>query len=245
LGCRKIINRAKNSIFYDFLLKKILSQKYNFPHIDLSKESVNSSIELNLPYNRWVLWIGGSILGPAVLLWGVLLAVLLFALILGRIKGTPLKSRDWLLLGFGVSTTSVFIMLPIVIWIFTLRFREERGSNLKGGFRNLVQVAIVILTFIALITIIGAVSAGLLGNPDMMIVGNGSYSGHLNWYSDCISTVIIEPTFISVSIWYYRALMLLWAIWIAFSLIGWLKWAWEVFSEGEIWVRGSKKRVEE
>ena len=218
-----------------------VAQKYSFPHIDLSKQSVNSSIELNLPYNRWVLWTNGPILGPAVLLWGVLLAVLLFALILGRVKGTPLKSRDWLLLGFGVSTISVFIMLPIVIWIFTLRFREQRGFALKGGLRNFVQVAIVILTFIALITIIGAVSAGLLGNPDMMIVGNGSYSGYLNWYSDRISTAITEPTVISVSIWYYRALMLLWAIWIAFSLINWLKWAWEVFSEGDIWVKKEKK----
>jgi len=213
------------------------TQNYKFPHIDLSKHSVNSSIELTLPQNRWILWTDGPTLGPAVLLWGVLLAVLLFALILGRVKGTPLKSRDWLLLGLGVSTTSILIMLPIVIWIFLLRFREQKNSTLKEGRRNFIQVVLVILTFVALLTIIGAVSAGLLSNPDMMIVGNNSYGNYLNWYSDRISTTLAEPTVISVSIWYYRALMLLWAIWIAFSLIGWLKWAWEVFSKGDIWVR--------
>ncbi|NEW60114.1 hypothetical protein GSY74_02355 [Sulfurovum sp. bin170] len=217
------------------------TQSYKFPHIDLSSDSVNSSVQLTLPHNRWVLWTDGPTLGPAVLLWGVLLAVLLFALILGRVKGTPLKTRDWLLLGLGVSTTSVFIMLPIVMWIFALRFREQRGFALKGWLRNFTQIGLVILTFIALGTIIGAVSAGLLGNPDMMIVGNDSYGHYLNWYSDRISTAIAEPTVISVSIWYYRALMLLWAIWIAFSLIRWLKWAWEVFSEGDIWVKAEKK----
>ena len=218
------------------------TDSYRFPHIDLNSDSVNSSIHLTLPYNRWVLWTDGPTIGPAVLLWGVLLAVLLFALILGRVKGTPLKTRDWLLLGLGVSTTSVFIMLPVVMWIFALRFKEQKGFALKGWLRNFTQIGLVILTFIALGTIIGAVSAGLLGNPDMMIVGNDSYGYNLNWYSDRISTATIaEPTVISVSIWYYRALMLLWAIWIAFSLIGWLKWAWAVFSEGDIWSKDEKK----
>jgi len=175
------------------------------------------------------------------LIWGVILALILFALILGRINGLPLKSSDWILLGLGVSTTSIFIMLPIVIWIFALKFREEKNATLKGGFRNFYQIALVILTFTALSTIIGAISVGLLGNPDMMIMGNNSYGHYLNWYSDRISNDINRPTIISISIWYYRILMLIWAIWIAFSLIKWLKWAWIVFSSGNMWVKKEKK----
>ncbi|CAA6816077.1 MAG: Unknown protein [uncultured Sulfurovum sp.] len=95
-------------------------------------------------------------------------------------------------------------------------------------------------------TIIGAVSVGLLGNPEMMIAGNNSYGNHLNWYSDRIGGTVPEPTVVSVSIWYYRALMLLWSIWIAFSLIKWLKWAWAVFSQGDMWSKSmKKKKVEE
>jgi len=214
---------------------------YQFPKINLNKESVNSSVTLSLPRNRWVLWSSGPTLGPAVLLWGVLLAIGLFALILGRIKGTPLQTRDWLLLGLGVSTTSVFIMLPVVVWIFALRFREQKGETLRGWYRNLTQVGLVLLSIIALSTIVGAVSVGLLGNPDMMITGNGSYGNYLNWYSDRIDTMLAQPTVLSVSIWFYRALMLVWAIWIAFSLIGWLKWTWEVFSQGDMWVKSKKK----
>jgi len=213
---------------------------YNFSKIDLNKESVNSKISLNLPQNRWVLWTDGPLLGPAVLLWGVLLSVLIFALILGRIKNSPLKSRDWLLLGVGVSTSSILIMLPIVAWIFLLRAKEQKGESLTGRMRNFTQVLIVIFTIIALGTIIGAVSVGLLGNPDMMIQGNNSYGFNLNWYSDRVGDSMAQPTVISVSMWYYRALMLLWAIWISFSLINWLKWAWGIFSHGDMWV--SKKK---
>ncbi|CAA6822769.1 MAG: Unknown protein, partial [uncultured Sulfurovum sp.] len=164
--------------------------QYAFSNIDLGKASTNNNIGLTLPQNRWILWTSGPVLGPAILLWGVLLAVLLFAIILGRIKGSPLKTRDWLLLGVGVSTTSVMIMLPIIVWIFTLRFRELKGDVLAGWKRNLTQVALVLLTFIAIGTIIGAVSVGLLGNPEMMIAGNNSYGNHLNWYSDRIGGTV-------------------------------------------------------
>jgi hypothetical protein len=217
---------------------------YQFPTIDLKKASTNSEIKLTLPHNRWILWTGGPTLGPAVLLWGVILALLIVAFVLGKVQGSPLKTQDWLLLGIGVSTTSVMILLPIVIWIFALRYREYRGNALEGWKRNLTQVGLVILTFVALGTIIGAVSSGLLGNPDMMIAGNSSYGNHLNWYSDRIAGVVPEPTVFSVSIWYYRVLMLLWSIWVAFALIRWLKWAWAVFSQGEMWSRWRSKKDE-
>jgi hypothetical protein len=31
--------------------------------------------------------------------------------------------------------------------------------------------------------------------------------------------------------------MLAWALWLANSLVGWLKWAWEQFSDGGLWAR--------
>ena len=213
---------------------------YDFSKISLNKDSVNSKITLHLPQNRWVLWTKGPLLGPAVLLWGVILSMFLFAIILGRVENTPLKVRDWLLLGLGVSTSSMLIMLPIIAWIFLLRYKEKKAEYLQGGMRNFIQVLIVLFTFVALGTLLGAVSVGLLGNPDMMIAGNNSYGFNLNWYSDRIGESLAQPTVVSVSMWYYRALMLLWAIWISFSLINWLKWAWSVFSAGDMWVKKIK-----
>ncbi|CAA6818112.1 MAG: Unknown protein [uncultured Sulfurovum sp.] len=216
---------------------------YNFSKINLNKDSVNSNVKLHLPQNRWVLWTNGPLLGPAVLLWGVLLSVLIFALILGRVSNSPLKVSDWLLLGVGVSTSSVMIMIPIVAWIFLLRYKEQKKEALQGGMRNFIQVLIGLFTVVALATLVGAVSVGLLGNPDMMIEGNNSYGLNLNWYSDRIGETLAQPMVVSVSMWYYRALMLLWAIWISFSLINWLKWAWKVFSAGDMWVKKEKVAI--
>jgi hypothetical protein len=133
------------------------------------------------------------------------------------------------------------MMIPIVAWIFLLRYKEQQGEALQGRIRNSVQVLIVLFTFVALVTLVGAVSMGLLGNPDMMIEGNGSYGFTLNWYSDRVAESLAQPTVISVSMWYYRALMLLWAIWISLSLITWLKWSWNVFSAGDMWVKKETK----
>ena len=41
----------------------------------------------------------GPTLGPAVLYWPELIALILASLILGRLRTTPLRTHDWLLLG--------------------------------------------------------------------------------------------------------------------------------------------------
>ena len=204
---------------------------YSFPTINLSKNSVNSSVQLKLPKTQWILFTSGSGLSPAVLLWGMLLAVILFSAMLGRINHTPLKTKDWILLGLGVSTTSLLIMVPMVLWIFILRYKALNYETLMGKKRLFIQGTIVLLTVVMLVTLVGAVSVGLLGNPEMMIAGNNSYGHNLNWYVDRVGATLEHPRVISVSIWFYRVLMLLWAIWIAFSLIKWLTWGWSIFSK--------------
>jgi hypothetical protein len=46
---------------------------------------------------------------------------------------------------------------------------------------------------------------------------------------------------LSVSIWFYRLLMLAWALWLATALIRWLKWGWDQFGAGGLWKRSPKK----
>jgi hypothetical protein len=40
---------------------------------------------------------------------------------------------------------------------------------------------------------------------------------------------------LSVSIWFYRLLMLAWALWLAFALLGWARWGWESYAAGGLW----------
>ena len=40
---------------------------------------------------------------------------------------------------------------------------------------------------------------------------------------------------VSVPLWIYRAAMLVWALWLAFSLLRWVRWAWAAASTGGYW----------
>ena len=66
----------------------------------------------------------------------------------------------------------------------------------------------------------------------MFIRGNGSTRTMLLWHQARCEELLPQPGCLSVSIWWYRFLMLLWALWLATSLIRWLRWAWQQFSSG-------------
>jgi hypothetical protein len=93
----------------------------------------------------------------------------------------------------------------------------------------------VMWTFVALGALVWAVSQGLLGYPDMQITGNGSTSQFLSWFADRSGNELPTAWALSVPLWVYRGLMLLWALWLAYSLLKWLKWGWESFTSDGYW----------
>jgi hypothetical protein len=118
-----------------------------------------------------------------------------------------------------------------------------RGEHPLDGHRwlfNLVQVALVGLTVISLIILMFVVGAGLLGHPDMFIVGNGSTRWLLSWFEPRSGPELPTPSVISISVWYYRLLMLFWALWLAASLLKWLTRGWQQFTSGGGWRRSAK-----
>lgn len=44
--------------------------------------------------------------------------------------------------------------------------------------------------------------------------------------------VLPKPGCLFVSTWWYRLLMLVWALWLAVAPIRWLRWGWEQFGKG-------------
>lgn len=220
-----------------------LGTVYRFPEVNLGLPVVNTNFSINLPRDRWVLWANGPTLGPAVLFWGVLLALFILSLALGASKLTPLKSWQWFLLGIGLSQTETTLMILVAGWLVALALREKFNPvpKLKYWQFNLMQAGIAGLTFIALIVLAVAVGKGLLGMPEMQIAGNGSSSYVLNWYQDRSGEILPQPSFVSVPLWLYRALMLLWALWLAVAVIGWLRWGWKAMNVGGLWESGEKK----
>lgn len=112
-----------------------------------------------------------------------------------------------------------------------------RAEMLSFWRFNLLQVFLVGLTVAMLIILVVTVAEGLLGNPEMFIRGNGSTRTWLRWFEPHSGHELPQPVLVSVSVWFYRLLMLAWALWLAGALIRWLKWAWTQFSSGGFWKR--------
>ena len=205
------------------------------PYVSIGQEAVNANVSFQMPRNRWVLMTGGPRMGPAVLFWSYLIVVILAAIGLGRVNWTPLKTRDWLLLGLGLTQVHPVVAIMIVGWLLALGLRRKRLP--EGGWFsfNMTQVILVAWTIAALIGLYIAIQKGLLGIPDMQISGNGSSNMWLNWTQDRIEAIMPQPWALTLPLFMFRILMLLWALWLAHSLLKWLRWGWRCFSEGGLW----------
>ena len=214
------------------------------PEVDIGADAVNANVEFELPRDRWILWTSGPRMGPAVLFWGYLVVVILAALALGRIRWTPLKSRHWLLLGLGLTQIHPLMAIIIVGWILILATRERKTPPTHWLSFDLYQISLIIWTVVALIGLYMAVERGLLGIPDMQIAGNNSWDFGLHWTQDRIGHMMPEPYVVSLPRIVYHVLMLVWALWLAFSLVRWLRWGWHAFSHEGLWKMPKLKKRE-
>jgi len=209
------------------------------PAFALDAPAANLGSELDLPQDRWVLWAWGPATGPAVLYWPQLVVLLLVAWLLARQAPTPLRLRHWLLLGLGFSAFDWGAFVLVVGWLILLGLRA-RLAEPAGWPRwrfNLAQLGLAVLTVFALLVLVGAVPKGLLGQPDMHVAGNGSTAWALRWFADRSSGDLPAAGVLSVSLWWYKLAMLAWALWLAYELVGWLRWAFEAWSRGGYWRR--------
>ena len=206
------------------------------PAVTLGLPAANIDLGLSLPENRWVLLTHGPQSGPAVLYWGELLVLLLVAYGLSKLAWTPLKLRDWLLLGIGFSTFSWLALAVVVAWLFALAWRERHGAALAGKFRfDGMQIVLAVLSFAAALALITTIPYGLLGTPDMHIVNPIGGDGALRWFADQSSDALPQAGAISVPMWLYRAAMLAWALWLANAVLGWLRWGLRAWIAGGYW----------
>jgi hypothetical protein len=206
--------------------------------VDLGLESVNAHLSIELPESRWILFAGGPRLGPVVLFWPVLAVVAGLAFALGRMAWTPLRGRHWLLLGVGLTQAPLPAAAVVVAWLLALGWRGRQAERAAAGSAaafNLVQLSLAILTLAALAALVFAIQTGLLGAPQMQIAGNGSSFRMLRWYQDRAEALLPRPWVFSLSLWFYRFAMLAWSLWLAQSLVSWLRWGFQQWSAGGIW----------
>ncbi|HUB09843.1 MAG TPA: hypothetical protein VMB50_22765 [Myxococcales bacterium] len=212
---------------------------YRVPAVGLGAPSVNARTDVNLPHDRWVLFVGGPRLGPAVLFWGVLVALALVAFGLARVGLSPLGAGAWFVLGLGFTQAPLWAGVCFAAWLLLLGLRRKSPVEGRGLF-NATQVLIVLWTGVALVALVTAVQSGLLGQPDMQVTGNDSSELYLHWYLDRAGPTLPQPWVVSLPILVYRAAMLAWALWLAVACLRWVRWAWEAFAAGGVWRPASK-----
>lgn len=201
--------------------------------VTLPVESANVVSLIRPTDDRWIILTDGPLRGPAVRFWGVLVFVLIAAFVLSKVPGTPLRLMEWILLSLGLTQIPVYLSLVVVAWLFLIHWRGSPGfQKLNPGAFNLCQVILIFLTLVSLSIFIGIASSGLLGDPEMYVAGNGSTSSYLKWFSARSPAELPEPGYWSVSIWWFRLAMLLWALWLASALVKWLRLGWKNSAEG-------------
>ncbi len=206
------------------------------PAIALGLPAANINLDLQLPHDRWLLATSGPAAGPAVLYWGELLVLVLVAFALARVPHSPLKAWQWALLAAGFSTVSWWPLLLVVAWLFALEWRGRAWPASAWRF-NLMQIGLALLTLVALLALFTSIQHGLLGRPEMHVVGNGSNADTLRWFADRSADALPIARAISLPLWSYQIAMLAWALWLAGALIGWLRHGFAAWTRDGLWRR--------
>ncbi len=228
---------GQNSFSVVFDLLEGVSFMQRTPTVQIGEKVYNINYSIDLPASRWLLLTGGKGLGPTVLFWSKLAAILIFAFLLSRFGGTPLSILHWVLLGLGLATLPLGEIILPVLWFLVLAKRES-FKDLNPAIFNLLQVIIVVLTLLSFGVFYDAIKTGLIFAPDMYVVGNGSYGLALKWYLDSAQGALPEAWALSVPLYAWHGIMILWSLWLASALLGWLKWGFGAFGAGGFWKGG-------
>jgi len=163
--------------------------------------------------------------------------------VLSRLGLGPMGRFSWFLLLVGLTQVPVWIGWIVVAWFAALQLRGSRLlEEQKWWLADLAQLVLVVLTVAALGVLYAAVAAGLLGRVEMFVSGNGSSTWIHHWYSARTGPDLPLPETWAISIWWYRLAMLLWALWLAWSAVHWLRWGWQQFSKGGCWAIPRRKQ---
>lgn len=206
--------------------------------VDLGSPASNIFTQVKMPASRWPLFAHGPGVGPAFLYWGELVVFIAIAWLLGRWKHSPLRFVDWLLLGLGLSTQSWWVFSFTAAWLLVMRWREQwqPAPEIARWRFNAVQLLLATFTVVAIFTLLfSGIRNGLLSAPDMGVEGANSWNGQFQWFQDQTAGALDLPVVYSVPMWIYRLLFFVWAGWMAFALVKWLRWAFNAWKSAGLW----------
>ncbi len=206
--------------------------------IDLGIASSNISVGMNPPSSRWVLWADGPLRGPVVLMWPFLVLLLVAAFFLSRWQHSSFSFPEWAIMLVGLSQAPAAALVYLAFYLCVLAFRgREDFARTNAAVFNLTQVFLFFGAFPVILIAGFCVSKGLTGNPGMLISNAENYPGsRLAWFEPKSEGPLPVAGFFSVSVWWFRGLMMLWTLWLAWKLLRWIPMAWSQVQVGG-WVK--------
>src|SRR5690606_19598563 len=130
--------------------------------------------------------------------------------------------------------------VAVLLWFFAFEARRRylrlpvTGAPVSDLY-YLMQIALALLTLLAVVALAAAIPQSLLSTPDMQVTGNGSRAAYFQWYQDRSDAVLPQASVFSVPLWLYRVAMLAWSLWLVFALLRLAKWGWALFASGGVW----------
>jgi hypothetical protein len=205
---------------------------FRTPKVDIGLPGVNYTLNVRMPQGRWTLWFIGEGTGPALLFWSRLFMVMLVGFALGRLKVSPLKSWQWMLLGTGLTQTDLLGTAVVVGFFLAMQWRTMKPEMKYPLLFNFRQLFLIGWGLAAVAVMLDALNTGFFGTPKMQVVGNGSSFSSLNWFLDRYSSLLPSASVISIPMLVYQIIMLAWALWLAFSVVKWSQWMWQAMGTG-------------
>ena len=224
-----------HSINIELRSNEVNQMVFNSPSINLNASISNINTRVNVNNQRWILGTQGPLVGPAILYWGELLIFILLALIISRVPFSPLSTLSWIILGLGLSLNNWGVLILIASWFAALTAASYRSQSMSTRAYNFSQVSLYALSIITILAIVAVIPLSLLSSPDMGITGNSSHQHSLNWFADNAQGILPSITIVSVPSLIYKGVMLVWVIWLSFTLLNWIKWAWKKLGENGYW----------
>lgn len=192
------------------------------PILDWNMPAYNINLGLNIPADRWVLALGGAGYGPAILYWIWAIGAIVLAVALGKMTHTQLSISQWCLLLLGLSLLTPFLGLWVVVALVLCSLYDPFIKKVPKKLQRLVQVILGILIMIAIVILVQALILALRATPDMHIIPS-SLGAQLHadyvWLQDFSMDYWPRAFVVSVPLWIYRGLMLLWALWVVFTVM--------------------------
>jgi hypothetical protein len=225
-----------NEVTLSFRERSPLGLITRTPALGLGLAAANVETRLEMPRDRWLLAVRGDTpLGPAVLYWGWLAAVTAISFGLAAVPGTPLTRWQWFCYALGLSQATPGNFVLAAAWLAALGLRRRHPVTGSALAFNTVQVLLALLSLAGLWALYETLGAGLLGLPRMQVAGGGSTAASLAWTFDLTAGPVPVCTAVTAPMLAYRGLMLIWAVWLAWSLVRWLRWGFDCLTEGGGW----------